>query len=234
MLTRTKKRTNLSFKAILWDFDGCVVDSEVLACQAFAEFASAHGYPISTQTFIDRFTGKGLKEILHIIDQDSGLKLSESFPVEALRLHRERLFEESLQAMSGIEAFLKEHPHLPMCIASGSEPERLSHALVVTRLEGYFSNRVYSASLVSQGKPAPDIFLYAAKQLGVDASQCLVIEDSVSGVTAGKAAGATVFGFLGGSHVVAGHSQKLLAAGADLLFDDLHHLPNLMATWPYK
>ena len=224
----------MPFNAILWDFDGCVVDSETLACQAFAEFATQCGYPITTASFIDRFTGKGLKEILHIIDGEAGLNLSENFPTEQLRLHREALFEKALTPIPGIERALQACAHLPMCIASGSEPERLAHSLAVTRLDHYFTDRVFSASTVARGKPAPDIFIYAAEKLGVNPASSLVIEDSVSGVKAGKAAGATVFGFLGGSHVTADHDQKLLAAGADLLFSDMHQLSQLMRDWQNK
>lgn len=212
----------------MWDFDGCLVDSETLACQAFAELATEAGFPITTEIFVDRFTGKSLREILHIIDEEAGLNLSHAFPAERLRQKREALFERSLRPIPGVLEFLDGHSHLPMCIASGSEPERIQHSLQVTGLAKYFPQHVFSSSQVGQGKPAPDIFIYAAHQLGVEPKDCLVIEDSIAGVTAGVRAGATVYGFLGGSHIGPNHDQKLRAAGAYALFNNMRELPEII------
>ena len=114
-------------------------------------------------------------------------------------------------------------------MASSSTPERIRLALGVTDLLDYFTPNIFSATMVKQGKPAPDLFLYAAMQMGVSPKDCVVIEDSVSGVKAAKAAGMTAIGFTGGSHVDSvTHGDKLTAAGVDLHFNDMSELPELL------
>lgn len=135
-----------------------------------------------------------------------------------------------MKIIDGIHEVL-EQIDLPMAIASGSDYERLEYTLQLTGLYGRFKNCTYSSSLVAKGKPSPDIFLYAAEQLGVYPRDCLVIEDSLNGVRAGKAANMTVFGFTGGSHVLnkQAHGHELLALGADLVFDEMGKLPELIS-----
>jgi beta-phosphoglucomutase-like phosphatase (HAD superfamily) len=87
---------------------------------------------------------------------------------------------------------------------------------------------IYSASQVKNGKPAPDLFLFAANEMGVPPERCVVIEDSLAGIAGARAAGMTVFGFCGGSHCGDGHAETLRAAGADLTFADMHQLPELV------
>lgn len=116
-----------------------------------------------------------------------------------------------------------------MCVASNSGPEYLADALKTTGLIGAFAPHIFSAHMVEHGKPAPDLFLYAAAQMKVAPADCLVIEDSINGVKAGVAAGMTVFGFDGASHCGPGYRDKLSAAGARLVFDDMAGLPGLIA-----
>jgi HAD superfamily hydrolase (TIGR01509 family) len=125
--------------------------------------------------------------------------------------------------MRGIERLLDDL-QVPFCVASSSDRERLSFSLEITGLAGRFGNRVYSADQVRHGKPAPDLFLHAAAAMNAEPSRTVVIEDSVSGVRAGKAAGMTVWGFLGGSHYAERNGRSALAdAGADRLFCDMAH-----------
>jgi len=111
------------------------------------------------------------------------------------------------------------------CVASSSLPDRLAHTLGLTGLAEWFGTAVFSASMVTRGKPAPDLFLYAAQQMRTAPSRCLVIEDSAPGILAAKTAGMTAFGFTGASHCRPGHAQRLSAAGADLVFSDMRELP---------
>lgn len=104
---------------------------------------------------------------------------------------------------------------MPQCIASSSSPERLALSLDVLGMAPLFEGRVFSASTVARGKPHPDIFLHAAAKLGVSASDCVVIQDSVGGVTAGRAAGATVIGLTAAGHIQPGFEVRLRQAGAD-------------------
>jgi HAD superfamily hydrolase (TIGR01509 family) len=124
-----------------------------------------------------------------------------------------RRFEAELRAIAGIEAVI-DALAVPCCVASSSSPERLAHSLTLTGLHGRFAPCIYSAAQVARGKPAPDLFLFAARAQGVAAQCCLVIEDSIAGVQAGVAAGMTTIGFCGGGHCDAGHAARLRQAGA--------------------
>ncbi len=118
---------------------------------------------------------------------------------------------------------------LPKCVASSGTPEKIRHGLTCAGLFDVFAPHIFSAVQVTCGKPAPDLFLFAAEQMKTAPARCLVIEDSVPGVTGGCAAGMTVFGFHGGSHCTAGHAELLHAAGAAVTFDDMRQLPDLIA-----
>jgi beta-phosphoglucomutase-like phosphatase (HAD superfamily) len=109
---------------------------------------------------------------------------------------------------------------IPHCVASSSDIERVSLSLSLTGLAPHFETRLYTSQMVKHGKPAPDLFLHAAERMRADPRRTLVIEDSVSGVTAGKAAGMTVWGFVGGSHYRSRDGRAiLLEAGADRVFE---------------
>jgi beta-phosphoglucomutase-like phosphatase (HAD superfamily) len=114
-------------------------------------------------------------------------------------------------------------------VASSSQPERLRHTLGVTGLWPHFEPYVFSATMVRNGKPAPDLFLYAAEKMGAVPRDCVVIEDSRAGVAAGRAAGMRVLGFTGASHCAPGHDARLREAGADAVFTDMRRLPELLA-----
>ena len=118
---------------------------------------------------------------------------------------------------------------LPKCVASSGTPEKIRHGLTCAGLYDVLAPNIFSATQVTRGKPAPDLFLFAAEQMNIAPAQCLVIEDSVPGVTGGRAAGMTVLGFHGGSHCGAGHAELLRAAGAAVTFDDMRQLPDLIA-----
>jgi beta-phosphoglucomutase-like phosphatase (HAD superfamily) len=113
-------------------------------------------------------------------------------------------------------------------VASSSSLERIKLALSTTKLIDYFEPHLFSARMVDRGKPAPDLFLFAAARMGMPPRTCLVIEDSVPGVQAAKAAGMRVFGFSGGTHCHATHHERLKANGADLVFSDMRDLPALL------
>jgi HAD superfamily hydrolase (TIGR01509 family) len=110
----------------------------------------------------------------------------------------------------------------PYCLASSSDPDRIRLTLAITGLDRFFADRVYDASMVAHGKPAPDLFLLIAGNMGKAAPRALVVEDSVSGIVAAKAAGMKVWGFTGGSHCAGRDTaRRLLAAGADRVFDSM-------------
>jgi HAD superfamily hydrolase (TIGR01509 family) len=158
-------------------------------------------------------------------------ELGFELPAERLEQMGTRLFElyrRELKAMPGIEETL-DRLRVPYCVASSSLPERIRISLEVTGLLPRFGQRVFSATLVANGKPAPDLFLHAAAQVGVAPEACLVVEDSGPGIEAARRAGMRVFGFAGGTHARRpGYREQLAALSPDLLFDDLRRLPELI------
>jgi HAD superfamily hydrolase (TIGR01509 family) len=221
------------FKAVLWDCDGCLIDSEAIACGHAADELTQAGYRISMHDFVTRFAGKTRQDIYRAIYDETGLNLNDKIDPAITRREREARFTRELQPIEAIHETL-DALNLPMAIASGSEFERLEHTLRLTDLFERFMPHVYSSSLVKHGKPAPDIFLYAAQKLGVAPADCLVIEDSENGVRAGVAAGMTVFGFTGGSHVPdpQAHAALLRALGAHDVFHHMSALPMLLQPVP--
>lgn len=221
------------FKAILWDCDGCLIDSEAIACGHAADELTEAGYPISMHDFVTRFAGKTRQDIYRTIFDETGLNLNDKIDPAVTRREREARFARELQPIDSIHETLNALD-LPMAIASGSELERLEQTLKITNLFDRFMPHIYSSSLVKNGKPAPDIFLYATQQLGVKPADCLVIEDSENGVRAGIAAGMTVFGFTGGSHVPDPivHAALLRNLGAHDVFHHMSALPLLLQPVP--
>ena len=117
---------------------------------------------------------------------------------------------------------------LPKCVASSGTPEKIHHGLTCAGLYDQLAPHIFSAVQVTRGKPAPDLFLFAAARMRVSPERCLVIEDSVPGITAARAADMTVLGFHGGSHCRPGYAETLRAAGAAITFDDMRQLPDLI------
>ncbi len=117
-----------------------------------------------------------------------------------------------------------------MCVASSGAHDKIFATLSRTGLYRRFAPHIFSASQVGNGKPAPDLFLFAAAQMKYSPHRCVVVEDSIAGVMAGVAAGMTVLGFVGGSHCQSDDKARLRDAGATLVFDDMRQLPNLIKT----
>lgn len=212
---------------LIWDCDGCLIDSEILACSVSADLLGSMGYNITPQDYIDRFAGKGIRHTLQLIEQETGRTFLKHFPFEQLHTKREKLFKQSLKPIDGVKDILHDID-LPMCIASGSEFDRLNLTLSITNLKPKFTDRIFSAEQVQHGKPAPDLFLFAAAQMNISPTSCLVIEDSVSGIKAAKSAGMPVFGFIGASHATPQWKQKIQEIEPTLIFDNMRDLPKLI------
>jgi HAD superfamily hydrolase (TIGR01509 family) len=137
-------------------------------------------------------------------------------------------FRQSLVAIEGVAEVL-DRLRLPVCVASSSAPEQIRRKLEITALLGRFGDRLFSATMVARGKPAPDLLLYAAERLATAPDRCLVIEDSPTGIDAARAAGMTAIGFCGGSHCGPEHRARLQEHGAALVVDDMHELVTAIA-----
>jgi HAD superfamily hydrolase (TIGR01509 family) len=212
-------------KLIIFDCDGVLVDSEYIACRIEAEEFSKMGYVITVEEDIRRFAGKSQKDVFATVEQELGKKLPDNFDA-LLEAQIIKALAEQLQPINGIDAVLPELPN--KCVASSGTMEKIHNSLRVTGLNKYFpDDQIFSATMVTRGKPAPDLFLLAARKLGFEPYNCIVVEDSVSGVAAGKAAGMKVLGFVGGSHILDDAHQTILKnAGADIIFKDMRQLIN--------
>ena len=217
---------NSGVDLLIFDCDGVLVDSEDLACRAVAETLAAVGHVVTEEEIAARFIGVSNRDMVAALERERGEKLPATFVADMNRCAA-ALFERELKPIAGVADVV---PGLaPRCVASSTGPEMLARKLLWTGLAPWFGDAVFSAAAVPRGKPAPDLFLYAAGRMAAQPARCIVIEDSVPGILAAKAAGTTAFGFIGGSHCRAGHGERLTAAGADLVFGDMRDLPRLAA-----
>jgi HAD superfamily hydrolase (TIGR01509 family) len=200
-------------RLIIYDFDGVIAESEVLANTVLAEIVTELGVPTTVEDSYRLFMGKRFGDVITAVETSVGRKLPPAFAADyqARTLAR---FRKELRFVAGAQAYIDRFAHVPRCIASSSSPDRLAVCLQVLGLDSAFGGHVFSASSVARGKPHPDIFLHAARQMGVPPPGCIVLEDSASGVAAGVAAGMTVIGILAAAHIQAGHRERLVAAGA--------------------
>jgi HAD superfamily hydrolase (TIGR01509 family) len=212
---------------IIFDCDGVLVDSETISCRAHAEVLSRHGYPITQEQVFDRFLGRSTRQANSEVEAELGRALPDDFHVQ-LQDEQFRSFETDLEAVPHIHSALDAIVQ-PVCVASSGSQQRMRLTLGRTRLYDRFAPNIFSSSQVVNGKPAPDLFLFAASKMNAAPERCIVIEDSVAGISGAVAAGMTVLGFHGGSHCRSGHGESLRAVGAAATFDDMRQLPDLIA-----
>lgn len=204
-----------------------LVDSEVIFGAAHAETLTRHGYPISLDQVLERFLGVSDREARQTIETELGRPLHDDFESQMKQAALQR-YAEDLRPIPYIDAAIAAID-LPKCVASSGTPEKIRHGLGCAGLYDQLAPHIFSASQVKRGKPAPDLFLFAAGQMQAAPARCVVIEDSLAGVAAAVAAGMPVLGFHGGSHCRPGHGDRLRAAGAVAVFDDMRQLPGLIA-----
>jgi HAD superfamily hydrolase (TIGR01509 family) len=197
---------------IIFDNDGVLVDSEILSAAIEAEVLTALGRPTTTDEAMRLFLGMTHDDMERYIRDVFGLTLPADHRETNHRLLAEA-YKTRLTAIPGV-ADLMDRLTIPFCVASNSPPAKLGLGLTVTNLFERLYPHIFCAKLVKRGKPAPDLFLYAADRMGVSPSRTVVIEDSVAGVTGARAAGMTVIGFLGGSHHTPANAAMLRDAGA--------------------
>jgi HAD superfamily hydrolase (TIGR01509 family) len=211
---------------VIFDCDGVLVDSEPIALRLLLDTLARAGLPLDPAEAHDRFLGKSLATTREILAADYGLTLSDA----ALSAMRRRLYAAFRAELAPIPHVADTLDALPcqVCVASSSQPERIELSLTVTGLWPRFAGHVFSATMVTHGKPAPDLFLYAAERMGYPPAACLVVEDSPAGVTAAKAATMRVVAFTGGSHATTdAHRAAIAALAPDALIDDMRALVGL-------
>jgi HAD superfamily hydrolase (TIGR01509 family) len=213
---------------VIFDCDGVLVDSEPLAFRVLLEGLTAAGHVMEEQAAYDRFLGRSLANLQSVLRREFGVELSRE-QLEGMRLNLFEAYRQELAPMPGIFEVLDKLT-VPYCVASSSLPDRIRLSLDVTGLLPRFDPHLFSATMVARGKPEPDLFLHAAREMGVAPDACLVIEDSAAGIEAAKKAGMTVFAFTGGGHARRpSYRQALEALGPAAIFDEMRDLPAMIA-----
>lgn len=213
---------------VIFDCDGVLVDSEPISIAVLREVIAGAGHDIDEATAYRLFLGRSMTTISETLASDFGLGFTADHLAEIRRQLFER-FRAELRAVEGIRDAILALPN-PRCVASSSKPERIRYSLELTGLLDLLEPNIYSATMVKRGKPAPDLFLHAAREMGAEPGACIVVEDSPAGIQAARAAGMRVLAFAGGSHAVAGGLRQAFAGLApDMVFDDMRELPRLVA-----
>jgi HAD superfamily hydrolase (TIGR01509 family) len=208
---------------VIFDCDGVLVDSEPIALRILLETLAGAGPPIDPGVAADRFLGRSLASTVEILGRDFGLTL-DSAALAGMRRRLYAAFRSELQPVPHVSEVLAALP-CPFCVASSSQLERIELSLRVAGLWPRFAGRAFSASQVPRGKPAPDLFLYAAETMGYAPAACLAVEDSPAGITAAQSAGMRVVAFTGGSHATTDqHRAQVAALAPDATIDDMRDL----------
>jgi HAD superfamily hydrolase (TIGR01509 family) len=214
---------------IIFDCDGVLIDSEILANRSEVEALRSFGIEFELSDYMNRFVGKNTKDVLDGIESLHGVRLSED-DWRLVTENTSKIFAAELKPISGVVELVTSIDKAK-CVASSSSLERLDLTLKLTGLLDLFSPNIFSSEQVNHGKPAPDLFLFAAEQMQVHPDRCIVIEDSLTGVKAGVAAGMKVIGFTGGSHIQMEHQEKLLDAGAVEIFSEMSQISAWLRTY---
>ena len=210
----------MTFGAVIFDCDGVLVDSEKLALEVELEVLAELGLNFNRDDYVLRFMGLSTEDFHAAMDEEARKRLGRPVSAEVRGSDRLRaVMIAHLREVAGATEAVRVLT-LPKAVASSSSAQGLERKLKQTGLWDHFAPHVYSADHVARAKPAPDLFLHAAAALGVAPADCLVIEDSVNGVTGARAAGMAVWGFLGGGHAHDGLAVRLLAAGAERILAD--------------
>ena len=207
---------------VIFDCDGVLVDSEVVFARVLAECLIAADFTTTVEEAIILGFGTNRATLSAAVATRFGRALPDTF-FETFAARSAAAFELELSPMAGVKDLLAALP-LPCCVASNGHLVRVRQRLAMTGLLPFFDPHVFSAIQVAHGKPAPDLFLFAAERFGAAPEDCIVVEDSIPGVEAAVAAGMTVVGFCGGGHCPEGHGDRLIAGGCLQVFAQMADL----------
>lgn len=222
------------FDAVLFDCDGVLVDSEPITNRVLAEMLGELGWQISPEETLRVFVGKAVKDEAAVIEANTGVAITQAW-LEHFRERRNVALERELVAIEGAASAVRAlHATLDgrIAVASGADRRKVELQLAKAGILDCFEGRIFSGHETPRSKPYPDVYLAAAEALGVDPTRCAIVEDTVTGATAGVAAGATVFGYSPGE---VGHSDPdaLRAVGVVQVFTNMLHLPTLLSEWTH-
>lgn len=230
MLSKVKDTRDVnkeSVDLIIFDCDGVLVDSELLSIDALYHLILTQGGMLSKHEVIQKFQGRSMKSAKDELHATQGVELTQKSLDDMNKCLFSR-FKAELQPVSGVKEFI-ESLTIPYCVASSSHPERIDVSLEATCLKDYFSDNIFSSTMVKNGKPAPDLFLFAAEKMKNAANRALVIEDSPAGVQAARRAGMMCIGLTAGSHAKHhSHRKKLIDAGANWVVDSYKEVADII------
>jgi HAD superfamily hydrolase (TIGR01509 family) len=210
--------TTNSFCLVIFDCDGVLIDSEMISARVLIAALAKAGVTVSFEYFEENFLGRSWPTVAADINRSHGIFLGADFE-DQFRNDLLNAFERELESMDGVQSVLT-NLAIPYCVATSSSPARAARSLAIAGLTAHFGERVFTASQVAKGKPAPDLYLFAARQMGVAPRNCLVIEDSFTGILSAQSAGMTVWRFTGGSHLRGRWACHRAQTGSIPVFDN--------------
>lgn len=209
---------------VIFDCDGVLVDSERIAIRVDAEVMAELGWSITEDEIVERFVGRSQEYLYAELEKHATEPLPDGWQAAFHKRYLDSVDAE-LKPVEGVVDVLDvlESRGVPTCVASSGSHEKMRRTLGRTGLHDRFAGRIFSTAEVAHGKPAPDLFLYAAERMGVTPAACAVVEDSKYGVQAARAAGMRAFGYAGGVT-----PRDWLVGPGTVVFDDMRELPRLL------
>lgn len=208
------------YKCVIFDCDGVLVDSEPIANQVLVEMANEHGANIDLDYALKNFKGTSMQNCYDQVAKLASQRLSDDF-MSDFRKRSFESFEKNIQPITGVTDVV-ENLDIPFCVASSGPENKIRLNLELTGLLPHFEGNIFSCFTIKKWKPDPGVFLWAAETIGFHPSECLVVEDSMSGVTAALSGGFDVFGFTAHDY------NNELEGNATLTFSDMSQLLDLM------
>ncbi|MBX2891251.1 MAG: HAD family phosphatase [Saprospiraceae bacterium] len=212
-------------KHVLFDNDGTIVDSEIIAVRTSLSLLRTYGLHISEQEYSRRFPGLLERDIVAIISKEYGIQVPDDY-FDRLRALHIVAFDTELRAIAGMPTIFRKLK-IPKSMVSNGSVRHVERCLRRVRLRSTLDGHIFSAEHVERPKPHPDVYHHALEKLQLQPADILVVEDSPTGVVAAKQAGLRVVGFLGAAHIHDGHDERLLECGADFIAADARGLGRL-------
>lgn len=206
---------------MIFDCDGVLVDSERICVEVDAMIMADLGVEFTEAEILELFVGSSAEVYTAVVEERLGRRLEQDWQRKYEHLY-DAAFADRLTAVDGVTQVLAGLT-APFCVASNGDHDGIRRSLRITALSDHFEDRIFSAADVPRGKPAPDLFLHAARSMGADPARCAVVEDSAYGIRAAHAAGMRAFGYCGGLTPAA----RLEGPGT-VVFDDMRDLPRLL------
>lgn len=210
------------FELVIFDCDGVLVDSERIAVRVEAEYLTELGWPLTEAEIAERFMGRTAEYMDEAIEAHLGVRLPPDWKDQFQRRYLDAFVADLVPVDGVVEAL--DQITVSTCVASSGSHDKLRFTLGHTGLYERFDGRIFSGYEVANGKPAPDLFLHAAARMGADPARCAVVEDTLYGVMAARAAGMRTFGYAGGLS-----APERLEGEATVVFEDMRALPRLLA-----